>query len=145
MSSTMPNVGERDDVSERDRPLILIVDDNSLNAKLSQGMLTAGGYRTAVARDGEQGLRLAEDLQPALVLTDLQMPGMDGLELTRRLKASPATARIPVVALTAHAMAQHREAALATGCCGYLAKPVRYQSLLVEVAAVLNRTSNGAQ
>ncbi len=121
--------------------MILVVEDNEKNARLTVDMLKAGGYRSQLAVDGVEGLRMAVELLPDLVITDLQMPGMDGLEMTRQLKADSRTAHIPVVAVTAHAMNEHREGALAAGCCTFLTKPFRFRALLEEVADVLQRTN----
>ncbi len=114
--------------------LVLIVEDNEKNARMIIAMLTAAGYPTSWAADGDEGLRMACELRPALVMTDLQMPGLDGLAMTRALKSRPDTAQIPVVAVTAHALAEHRQQALAAGCLKFLTKPFRYQALLAEVA-----------
>lgn len=120
-----------------EKGLILIVEDNPTNARLTADMLHAAGFTTALAGDGESGLLFARQQQPDLVLTDLQMPGMDGLALTRCLKADPTTATIPVIAVTAHAMNDHREAAMLAGCCGFITKPFRYRPFIAEVFDVL--------
>jgi two-component system cell cycle response regulator DivK len=117
-----------------DARLVLVVEDNEKNARMIIAMLSAAGYRTHWAADGDEGLRAACELRPALVMTDLQMPRLDGLAMTRALKARADTAAIPVVAVTAHALAEHREQALAAGCSKFLTKPFRYQALLAEVA-----------
>jgi CheY-like chemotaxis protein len=122
-------------------PLVLVVEDHERNARMLEAMLSSAGYRSQWACDGEQGLRLVADLNPTVVITDLQMPGMDGLAMTRQLKANPATAPIPVIALSAHAMTEHGEQALAAGCVKFLTKPIRFQSLLTEVADVVRSTS----
>lgn len=122
------------------RPLILVVEDNPANSRLICEMLRAGGYRVHVAADGLQGLDRARGLRPALILTDLQMPGLDGLTLTQTLKSDPATAQVPVLAVTAHAMADHRASALAAGCAGFVTKPIRFQPFLAEIADVLRLT-----
>lgn len=120
--------------SDRAEQLILIVEDNPTNARLAADMLRSAGYQSEIATDGRQGLLLAHHIKPDLILTDLQMPGMDGLILTRELKASPATCHIPVVAVTAHAMQDHREEALRAGCCAFIAKPFRLKPFLEEVS-----------
>lgn len=125
-----------------ERPLVLIVEDNEKNARLTMAMLEAGGYRTEVAGNGREGLQKTTELQPALVVTDLQMPGMDGLEMTRALKLNPETTDIPVIAVTAHALSEHRRDALAAGCQGFLTKPFRYQTLLNEVGHALGSIAN---
>ncbi len=122
-------------------PLVLVVEDNEKNARMLMAMLGGAGYQTRWAADGKEGLRLASQLRPALVITDLQMPGLDGLAMTRQLKANVETAAIPVVALTAHAMAEHSRQSLEAGCIKFLTKPIRYQLLLTEVADVLHFTT----
>ena len=117
--------------------LVLVVEDNEKNARLIVAMLVAAGYQTRWAADGEQGLHMATELNPRLIITDLQMPNVDGLTMTRALKAQPETASIPVLVVSAHALAEHRDHALAAGCCKFLTKPFRYESLLAEVADVI--------
>src|ERR671932_242543 len=102
--------------------LILIVEDNEKNLKLVRDLLQYKGYRTLEARTGEEALALARDHLPDLILMDIQLPGMDGGTVLRRLKAEPGTATIPVVAVTAFAMKQDQERFLAAGFSGYLAK-----------------------
>lgn len=121
-----------------DAPLVLIVEDNSTNARLAADMLRAGGYQTQRASDGQEGLRLARELQPALILTDLQMPGLDGLGMTRLLKDDVSTAAIPVIAVTAHAMSEHQEAARQAGCCAFISKPFRFRDFLAEINHVFH-------
>ena len=101
---------------------VLIVDDNPDNLKLLVFLLTKNGYDVRTACDAEQALASLRESLPRLILMDVQLPGMDGLELTRRLKADPATAHILIVAVTAYAMKSNEEKALAAGCDGYLAK-----------------------
>jgi two-component system cell cycle response regulator DivK len=120
-----------------DRPRILIVDDNPQNLKLARVLLLGEGYDVATAADAEEALRVLEGFDPALVLMDVQLPGMDGLELTRRLKADPARAGILVVALTAYAMKGDEEKAVAAGCDGYIAKPLDIEELPRLIAAKL--------
>ena len=103
---------------------VLVVDDNPLNIELVEFLLTAGGFEVAVANDAEQALAQMQRIDPALVLMDIQLPGMDGLSLTRRLKADPATRHIVIVAFTAHAMQGDEQAMRAAGCDGYVAKPI---------------------
>lgn len=116
-----------------DAPLVLIVEDNPVNARLTADMLRVGGYRTQLATNGHEGLRLARELQPALILTDLQMPGLDGLGMTKLLKEDASTAPIPVIAVTAHAMSEHHEAALQAGCRSFISKPFRFRDFLAEI------------
>jgi CheY-like chemotaxis protein len=128
-------------VPEAERPLILVVEDNSVNVRLIHEMLRSGGYRTCTATNGEAGVRGAQELQPALILTDLQMPILDGLAMTRQLKASAGTAGIPILALTAHAGDEHRAAAIEAGCAGFLTKPIRLVTLLQEVAHAIEHAT----
>ncbi len=116
---------------------ILIVEDNPANLKLAAMLLEKAGHAVLQAEDGEAGVRLAREHRPGLVLMDIQMPGIDGLEATRRLRADPATAGLKIVALTALAMKGDEEKILAAGCDGYIAKPFRYQEFLERVAAAL--------
>jgi CheY-like chemotaxis protein len=108
---------------------VLIVDDNALNAKLARLLLTHSGYIVRTAADAEQALELLKTFAPRLILMDLQLPGMDGFELTRRLKCDPATRDIVVVALTAYAMKGDERRAMESGCDGYIAKPIDTRTL----------------
>jgi len=103
---------------------ILIVDDNPANLKLARVLLTLEGYEIRTAIDAEQALRMIEALTPRLILMDIQLPGMDGLELTRLLKAMPECRDVVIVALTAYAMKGDEERARAAGCDGYIPKPI---------------------
>jgi len=108
---------------------LLVVDDNATNLKLARVLLQGEGYAVHTARDAEEALGLLETLTPRLILMDLQLPGMDGLELTRRLKADAATKGIVIIALTAYAMKGDEEKARAAGCDGYIAKPLDIDAL----------------
>jgi two-component system, cell cycle response regulator DivK len=121
----------------KEAPLILVVEDNRTNARLTGGMLEAAGYRVAFATDGGEGFQLSRQLEPALIVTDLQMPGVDGLALLRLLAKDPATQKIPVVVLTAHVMQEHRDQATAAACRSFIAKPVRYQTFIAEISRVM--------
>ena len=103
---------------------ILVVDDNPTNLKLARILLECEGYEVRVAEDAEKALRVLESFQPRVILMDLQLPGMDGLELTRRLKADPRTRAIRILAVTSCAMKGDEERALAAGCDGYVTKPI---------------------
>ncbi len=103
---------------------ILLVEDNPQNRRLAQFLLRSQGYLVYEATTGEEALELARTHLPVLILMDLQLPGVDGYAVTRRLKADAATAAIPVVAMTAYAMQGDREKALAAGCDGYITKPI---------------------
>ena len=118
---------------------ILIIEDNPANARLAEFVLRKGGHEPFTAGDAASGIALARDKRPHLVLMDVQLPGMDGLEATRLLKADPATSAIPVIALTALAMKGDAERILAAGCDGYLAKPYGHAELLKAVDAALRR------
>jgi CheY-like chemotaxis protein len=121
-----------------DRPAvaarILVVEDNPLNLELVTDMLSDEGYLVLQAEDETTALRLAREEGPDLILMDIQLPGADGLEITRKLRADPATGGIPIVALTAHAMRGEEEKARDAGCVGFLTKPLRMQDLLQAVA-----------
>ena len=116
---------------------VLIVEDNPANLKLAVMLLEKAGHTVLKAEDGEAGVALARESLPDLVLMDIQMPGIDGLEATRRLRADPATAQLRIVALTALAMKGDEARILDAGCDGYIAKPFRYQEFLERVGAAL--------
>jgi two-component system cell cycle response regulator DivK len=116
---------------------ILIVEDNEANMKLAVFLLQSAGHTVLTARDAETGLALARDEQPALILMDIQLPGMDGLEATALLKRDAATHAIPVIALTALAMKGDEQRIRAAGCDGYVAKPLVYRDFLAVIAAHL--------
>jgi CheY-like chemotaxis protein len=117
--------------------VILVVEDNARNMKLVRDVLNHVGYRTLEAATAEDGLALARAEQPGLVLMDVQLPGMDGVEALERLRADPVTADVRVVALTAFAMKEDRERFLAAGFDGYLEKPLVVRALPDQVAAAL--------
>lgn len=108
---------------------ILVVDDNPVNSKLIRVLLAGEGYDVHTAGDADEALRVLKNLSPQLILMDVQLPGIDGLELTRRLKADPATRDIKILGLTAYAMKGDREKILAAGCDGYIAKPIDTRAL----------------
>ena len=116
---------------------ILYVEDNEDNVYMLKRRLERAGFEVVVAPDGEQGLALARDQRPDLILMDLSLPVLDGWEATRRLKGSDDTRAIPVIALSAHAMPGDREKALEAGCDEYDAKPVKLPSLLAKIRALL--------
>lgn len=120
---------------------ILLVEDNELNRDMLSRRLTRRGYTVVVAEDGEQGLDLVRSERPDLVLMDMSLPGIDGWEATRRLRADPGIAGIRVIALTAHAMAGDRERALEAGCNDYDTKPVEMDRLLQKIATQLGAPS----
>jgi two-component system cell cycle response regulator DivK len=120
-----------------DRPLVLIVEDNPRNLKLARDVLNHAGYETLEAESAEDGLALARERHPGLVLMDVQLPGMDGVEALARLRSDPATRDIPVVALTAFAMKADRERFLAAGFDNYVEKPLDIHEFPRQVAAAL--------
>jgi len=122
---------------------ILIVDDNPINLKLIRVLLAGEGYEVRTAAAAEEALDLLKDFRPRLILMDIQLPGMDGLELTRRIKADPATQKTSILALTAYAMKGDEEKALAAGCDGYITKPIDTRALPGLIAEHLNRQGNG--
>ena len=111
-------------------PLILIVEDNPLDADMLSRRLKRKGFDVIVAPDGESGITMARERLPHCIIMDIGLPVLDGWEATRRLKASPITSAIPVVALTAHAMAEDRSRGLAAGCDGYETKPLEFDKLV---------------
>ncbi len=118
---------------------VLVVDDNAQNLKLVRVLLLSEGYDVRTAVDAEDALRILETFKPVLILMDLQLPGMDGLELTRRLKADPERRKILIIALTAYAMKGDELKALNAGCDGYIAKPIDVEELPKTLNAHLAR------
>jgi CheY-like chemotaxis protein len=116
---------------------ILIVDDNPTNLKLVAYLVRANGYEVETAGDAEQAVAAIRANRPALILMDLQLPGVDGLELTRRLKADPDTKDIKIVAVTAYAMKGDQEKAIAAGCDAYVTKPIDTRGLPALIASQL--------
>src|ERR1039458_5311379 len=112
---------------------ILIIEDNQLSLELATDLLEANGFGVASARTAEEGLRMARELLPDLVLMDFGLPGMDGLSAARHLKADPATRHLTVVGLTAHAMKGDEAAALNADCDGYLTKPIDTRTFIATV------------
>jgi CheY-like chemotaxis protein len=115
---------------------ILYVEDNDDNIYMLRNRLTRAGFTVLVATDGAQGVAMAASEQPELILMDLSLPVLDGWEATRRIKAAPETSRIPIIALSAHAMAGDAEKALAAGCDDFDTKPVELQRLLGKIRAL---------
>jgi len=118
---------------------ILVVEDNAANMKLAIFLLESAGHKVLSATNAEAGLTLARDGRPSLILMDIQLPGIDGLEAIVLLKQDDATRAIPVIALTALAMKGDEERIRAAGCDAYIAKPMRYQEFLATVATQLAR------
>jgi len=119
--------------------LILLVEDNDKNRKLVRDVLTVKGYRLVEAETGEDGVRLAQEHHPALILMDIQLPGINGIEALRQLRADAATAGIPVMAVTASAMTHDRQAIMAAGFDAYQSKPISVRPFLELVREVLDR------
>lgn len=118
-------------------PKILLIEDNEMNRDMLSRRLVRGGYEVAIAEDGARGLAMAVSDSPDLILMDMSLPVIDGWEATRRIKATPELRKIPIIALTAHAMATDREKALAAGCDDYDSKPIELQRLLGKIEALL--------
>ncbi len=118
---------------------ILLVEDNEMNRDMLSRRLIRRGYEVLLAEDGESGVRLALDSLPDLILMDLSLPDIDGLEVTRRLKADARTSHIPIIVLTAHAMLGDRQQALAAGSDDYDIKPVELERLVGKIRALLEQ------
>jgi len=116
---------------------ILLVEDNEVNRRLAEFLLRSHGYQVREATTAVEALEMLEKERPDLIVMDIQLPGMDGLEVTRKIKAQPATADIPVIAVTSYAMKGDREKALAAGCVGYVTKPIDKNIFIQEIAARL--------
>ena len=112
---------------------ILVVEDNEKNMYLMDFILTKGGYAVIKAVTGEQGVELALKEMPDLVLMDIQLPGMDGLAATKKIRESKADGKIPIVAITSYAMTGDKEKVLAAGCNGYIEKPINPETFLAEI------------
>ena len=122
-------------------PKILLVEDNEMNRDMLSRRLARRGYEVEIAVDGEQGVAMARSETPALILMDMSLPGLDGWEATRQIKAAPETRAIPVIALTAHAMAGDREKAIGAGCDDFDTKPVDFARLVEKIEALLGRAA----
>ncbi|HZS55160.1 MAG TPA: response regulator [Bryobacteraceae bacterium] len=118
-------------------PRILLVEDNDFNRDMLSRRLRRRGYEIIDATDGEEAVRLAGTQNPDLILMDINLPGMDGWEATRRIRANGATACLPIIALTAHAMAGDREKTINAGCDEYETKPVNFEALLSKMETLL--------
>jgi two-component system, cell cycle response regulator DivK len=121
--------------------LILVVEDNDKSRKLVRDVLTHEGYQLLEAESGEEGVRLAGEHRPALVIMDIQLPGIDGIEALHRLRADPATRQIPVIAVTASAMTADRAKIMAAGFDGYQSKPISVRPFLAAVREALDRAA----
>src|SRR5688572_20621013 len=118
-------------------PKILLVEDNEMNRDMLSRRLVRNGFEVVIAVDGVKGVAMAGLERPDLILMDMSLPEIDGWEATRRVKADPATRSIPVIALTAHAMAEDKEKSLAAGCDDFDTKPVELPRLLAKIQALL--------
>jgi CheY-like chemotaxis protein len=118
---------------------ILLVEDNEMNRDMLSRRLQRKGHEVLIALDGIQGIELAQAQQPDLILMDMSLPVMDGWQATQQLKAAPETRGIPIIALTAHAMAGDREKCLKVGCDDYDTKPVEFSRLLAKIQALLEK------
>ena len=124
-----------------DEKKILLVEDNPVNRRLAVFLLRSQGYEVREATTAKEAFEVLQKERPDLIVMDIQLPGMDGLEVTRKLKEQPATADIPVIAVTSYAMKGDREKALAAGCVGYVTKPIDKKIFIDEVAAHLGNKS----
>ncbi len=118
---------------------ILVIEDNELNMKLVRTLLKLGQHQIIEAVDAESGIQLAKEHNPDMVLMDVQLPGMDGLEATQILKSDPSTNSIPIVALTSYAMTGDKKKALEAGCDGYITKPIDTRTFLEEISRFFYR------
>ena len=121
---------------------ILVVDDNDTNLYLIRFILQKGGYKVIEASDGLEGVKLALEEKPDLVIMDIQLPGISGLEATKKIRASEAASKVPIIALTSFAMPADKELALAAGCNSYLTKPIDIQIFITEVNRYLAEIQN---
>ena len=118
-------------------PKILLVEDDAMNSDMLSRRLARNGYDVTIAEDGQRGIDMAESENPDLILMDMSLPVIDGWEATRRIKGSAGTGGIPIIALTAHAMASDREKAMATGCDDFDTKPIELARLLEKIEKLL--------
>lgn len=117
---------------------ILLVEDNEMNRDMQSRRLTKRGYEVVTAGDGRQGIAIANETLPDIILMDLNMPVIDGWEATRKLKAAPETSSIPIIAISAHAMPADRESAFKAGCDEYVTKPVDMNDLIIKIENLRN-------
>jgi CheY-like chemotaxis protein len=130
-------------MEEEMKPGILVIEDNEQNLYLTTFILEQQGYSVVQARNGPEGIRLAAEVRPTLILLDIQLPGMDGYEVAKHLQAAEETRAIPIVAVTSYAMVGDRERVLAAGCTGYIEKPINPETFVKEIEKHLpphNRT-----
>ena len=117
---------------------VLVIEDNELNMKLVRSLLQLGNIEAVEAENAEKGIKLAKDCRPDLILMDIQLPGMDGLEATRKIKADGDLNGVPIVALTSYAMQGDEEKASAAGCIGYITKPIDTKNFLKTIEQYLD-------
>jgi two-component system cell cycle response regulator DivK len=137
MRSTVPWISPAESPVRGSMPTLLLVEDNEMNRDAISRLLERRGFSVITAEDGERGVALCREFRPDLVLVDLGLPGIDGFEVTRQIKADPGTERIPVIALTARALTSDQEAALASGCDEYDTKPVDFTRLVGKIRTLL--------
>lgn len=123
-------------------PTVLLIEDNEQNRYLATFLLERGGYRVVSAHDGMIGIGLARTSDPALILLDIQLPGMDGYEVARTLRRMPDLSHVPIVGVTSYAMPGDREAAISAGCDGYIEKPIDPDTFVADISRYLPH--NGA-
>lgn len=126
----------------RSKTRILVVEDDPANQMLARTVLEGAGYEVHVATTSEDALHVVESELPALILMDVELPGRDGLSLTRLLKSMSSTTAVPVVAMTAHATLQQRQEAIAAGCIGFITKPIDVHTFASRVADFLTASKN---
>jgi two-component system cell cycle response regulator DivK len=134
---TGSTIADRQPVAREAARTVLIVEDNELNMKLFHDLLDAHGYRTLQTRNGMEALRLAREQRPDLILMDIQLPGIDGYEATRRIRKIPALAKVPIIAVTSYALSGDEAKTREAGCDGYVAKPFSPRQLLAKVREFL--------
>lgn len=120
-------------------PKILLVEDNEMNYDMLSRRLTRKGFEVVIATDGEQGVEMSRTAEPDLILMDMSLPKIDGWEATRRIRAAPETAKMRIIALTAHAMAGERDKAMEAGCDDFDTKPIDIERLVGKISALLAR------
>jgi CheY-like chemotaxis protein len=120
---------------------ILVIEDNEQNLYLITFILEKNGYKVVQARDGREGIEMAESVKPAGILLDIQLPVMDGYAVARELRKNPALKSVPIIAVTSYAMAGDREQTLAAGCTGYIEKPINPETFMSEVEQYLKELS----
>jgi CheY-like chemotaxis protein len=128
-------------VTDDSNRVVLVVEDNPTNLMLIRAVLQRAGFQVEGAASAEEAARWLDANRPLVVLMDVQLPGQDGLSLTRELRQQPRTVTLPIIALTAHAMVEDRERALAAGCNGYIAKPINTRTLAAEVQEIVEKST----